>query len=137
MFVFINFNPNNFILMIESKKEDSTIFFNKHKYKYIHLIFPSAKWNISGQAEAHTSTLGLLTDWLTHWFTDSSVRIMLLETWKGWKNTLAKPLQGFRQLVIVIGITVPTWGEKKIRTWSLVEAKLEQFNYGFICHPQV
>ena len=48
------------------------------------------------QTEAYTSTLGLLTDWLT----DSSVRIVLLETWQRWKkHTLAKLLQGFRREV--------------------------------------
>ena len=44
------------------------------------------------RTEAYTSTLGLLTDPLTH----SSIRIMILETWQRRKKLL---LQGFRQQV--------------------------------------
>ena len=52
------------------------------------------------RTEAYISTLGLPSDSLTNPLTDSTVCIMLLETWQRWKNhTLAKILQDFRQQV--------------------------------------
>ena len=76
------------------------------------------------------------THWLTHWLADS-VHIMLLGTWKRWNN------MGMEVQKQSTGITARTWWEsptrreKKIRTRSLAEAKLGQFCYGFIWHPQV
>ena len=46
------------------------------------------------RTEAYTSTLGLLTEWLTY----SSVRKMILTTLQRWKKHIqANLLQGFRQ----------------------------------------
>ena len=89
---------------------------------------------------------------------------MLLKTWQRWKKKFSGRsftrfqatwmdyiyLKGDADMgietnnfLLCTGITVRTWWEspsrweKKIPTRSLAEAKLEQFCYGFFCHPQV